>query len=140
VEEVIAQLKPQADRQRLTIKKKLAALPPVPADEARVRQVISNLLHNAIKFTDAGGKITVTTKASGDWLTVAIADSGIGIAREDLPHVFERFYKGDRARSGGGTGMGLAIAKHVVEAHGGTIQVESEEGKGSTFSFSLPLK
>jgi two-component system phosphate regulon sensor histidine kinase PhoR len=75
-----------------------------------------------------------------DSVTVDITDTGIGIAKSDLPHVFERFYKGDRDRSSGGTGMGLAIAKHVIEAHGGSIWVQSEEGKGSTFSFSLPLK
>jgi two-component system phosphate regulon sensor histidine kinase PhoR len=139
-EEVIAQLSPQAGRQRLTVAKELAAgLPPVPADRARVRQVMVNLLHNAIKFTPAGGRIVVSSRAAGDAVIMAIADSGAGIAREDLPHVFERFYKGDKARAEEGTGMGLAIAKHIVEAHGGTIRAESEEGKGSTFSFSLPL-
>ncbi len=140
VEEIVSQLSPQAERQKLTIEKKLAAdLPPVTADKARVRQVISNLVHNAIKFTPEGGKITITTRALGGAVGVDIADTGIGIPEEDLPHVFERFYKGDKARAEAGTGMGLAIAKHVVEAHGGTIRVESEEGKGSTFSFSLPL-
>jgi two-component system phosphate regulon sensor histidine kinase PhoR len=139
-DEVIAQLSPQIDRQKLAVETKLdASLPPVSADRARVRQVISNLVHNAIKFTPAGGRITVSTRALEGAVGVDIADSGIGISEEDLPHVFERFYKGDRARSGTGTGMGLAIAKHVVEAHGGTIKVESEEGRGSTFSFSLPL-
>ncbi len=140
VEEVIAQLSPQAERQKLTIKKKLAArLPKVSADKDRVRQVISNLVHNAIKFTETGGKITITTRTLEGSVVVDIADTGIGIPKEDLPRVFERFYKGDKARAGEGTGMGLAIAKHVVEAHGGNIWVESEEGKGATFSFSLPL-
>ncbi len=139
-EEVISQLSPQAERQKLTLGKKLAArLPKVNADRARVRQVITNLVHNAIKFTPEEGKITITTRALEGTVGVDIADTGIGIPEADLPHVFERFYKGDRARSGAGTGMGLAIAKHVVEAHGGRIWVESEEGRGSTFSFSLPL-
>jgi two-component system phosphate regulon sensor histidine kinase PhoR len=139
-EEVISQLSPQAERQKLTMKKKLAAdLPSVSADRARVRQVISNLVHNAIKFTPEGGKITITTRKLEGAVGVDITDTGIGIPEGDLPHVFERFYKGDRARSEAGTGMGLAIAKHVVEAHGGKISVESREGKGSTFSFSLPL-
>jgi two-component system phosphate regulon sensor histidine kinase PhoR len=139
-EEVIAQLNPQAERQRLTVNKKLAAkLPPVPADRARLRQVIVNLLHNAIKFTPAGGRITVSSRLGDGAVVISIADSGAGIAREDLPHVFERFYKGDKARAEEGTGMGLAIAKHIVEAHGGKIGVVSEEGKGATFSFSLPL-
>jgi two-component system phosphate regulon sensor histidine kinase PhoR len=141
VEEVIGQLNPQAERQRLSISKEFAAdLPVVPADKDRVRQVIANLVHNAIKFTPAEGRITITTKTLEGSVVVDIADTGIGIPEEDLPHVFERFYKGDRARSGAGTGMGLAIAKHVVEAHGGNIWVESEEGKGSTFGFSLPLQ
>ena len=82
----------------------------------------------------------VTTRIHNGSVTVDISDTGIGIAKRDLPHVFERFYKGDRDRSIGGTGMGLAIAKHVIEAHGGSIWVQSEEGKGSTFSFSLPVK
>jgi two-component system phosphate regulon sensor histidine kinase PhoR len=141
IEEVLTQLSPQVERQQLMVDKKLAtSLPPVQADKTRIRQTIVNLVHNAIKFTNTGGKITVATQVQGDSVTLDISDTGIGIAMNDLPHVFERFYKGDRARSGGGTGMGLAIAKHVVEAHGGNIRVQSEEGKGSTFSFSLPLK
>jgi len=141
IEEVIIQLSHQVERQQLSVDKKFAAdLRSVQADKERVRQVVVNLIHNAIKFTSPGGKITVATQAHGGSVTVDISDTGIGIAKNDLPHIFERFYKVDRARSGGGTGMGLAIAKHVVEAHGGKIRVQSEEGKGSTFSFSLSLK
>jgi two-component system phosphate regulon sensor histidine kinase PhoR len=141
VEEVVAQLNPQAERQKLSIVRRPAAdLPAVPADKGRVRQVIANLVHNAIKFTPTGGEITITTEALGKSVAVGITDTGIGIPKEELPRVFERFYKGDKARTGEGTGMGLAIAKHVVEAHGGSIRVESEEGEGSTFSFSLPLQ
>jgi two-component system phosphate regulon sensor histidine kinase PhoR len=141
VEEVIAQLSPQAERQKIAISQDCAAdLPSVPADKDRVRQVIANLVHNAIKFTRPGGRITITTKMLEGSVVVDIADTGIGIPKEDLARVFERFYKGDKARAGEGTGMGLAIAKHVIEAHGGNIWVESEEGKGSTFSFSLPLQ
>jgi two-component system phosphate regulon sensor histidine kinase PhoR len=141
VREVTAQLSPQAERQKLTVVRELAAdLPPVPADAARVKQVVLNLLHNAIKFTEPGGKIMVSTRKEGDSVTVVIADTGRGIASDDLPHVFERFYKGDKARGGEGTGLGLAIAKHIIEAHGGNIRVESEGGRGSTFSFSLSLQ
>ncbi|MGQ9546422.1 MAG: ATP-binding protein [Dehalococcoidia bacterium] len=141
VDEVIAQLSPQAERQKLSIIRKYAAdLPPVLADRDRVRQVIANLVHNAIKFTTIGGNITITTRALEGSVAVDIADTGIGISKEDLSRVFERFYKGDKARAGEGTGMGLAIAKHVVEAHGGSICVRSEEGKGSIFSFSLPIQ
>jgi two-component system phosphate regulon sensor histidine kinase PhoR len=141
VEEIIKQLGPQAERQQLSIKKELAPdLPPVPADIERIRQVMVNLTHNAIKFTSPGGNITIASRSGDNSVTVDVTDTGIGISRSDLPHVFERFYKVDRARSGGGTGMGLAIAKHVIEAHGGSIRVQSQEGKGSTFSFDLPLK
>jgi len=141
IDEVIAQFSPQVERQKLAISRESAAdLHPVPADRDRVRQVIANLVHNAIKFTPAGGGITITTRALEESVVVDVADTGIGIPREDLTRVFERFYKGDKARAGEGTGMGLAIAKHVVEAHGGSIWVRSEEGKGSTFSFSLPFQ
>jgi len=141
VDEVTTQLSPQVERQQLIVAKQLAtSLPSVQADKERIRQTIVNLVHNAVKFTDPGGKITIVSQVRGDSVIVDISDTGIGISKNDLPHVFERFYKGDRARSGGGTGMGLAIAKHVVEAHGGSIWVQSEEGRGSTFSFSLPIK
>jgi two-component system phosphate regulon sensor histidine kinase PhoR len=141
VETVITQLDPQAERQGLNIEKELATdLPAVPTDSERIRQVIANLVHNAIKFTDSGGRITIKTAVEGESVNVAISDTGIGIAAEDLPHVFERFYKVDKARTGQGTGMGLAIAKHIVEAHNGRIWVESETGRGSTFTFNLPLR
>jgi two-component system phosphate regulon sensor histidine kinase PhoR len=137
--EVVNQLSPQAERQHLTVKMELAPdLPPVRADAGRVEQVIVNLAHNAIKFTPAGGNITISSRYDDKNVIVDVTDDGVGISRSDLPHIFERFYKADRARSSGGTGMGLAIAKHVVEAHGGSIWAESREGQGSILSFSLP--
>jgi len=140
-EEVIAQLNPLAQRQQVTITTNLATdLPIVRADNDRIRQTLTNLVHNAIKFNHLGGKVTVSTKADRESVTVSVCDTGIGISKEDLPHVFERFYKADKARPRGGSGLGLAIAKHTVQAHGGSIWAQSEEGKGSTFSFNLPLK
>ncbi len=112
-------------------------------DADRVRTVILNLVHNAIKFTPPGGFITVSARPAPeptpDAVVISVADTGIGIPAEDLPRIFERFYKADRARSGGGTGLCLAIAKHTVQAHNGHIWVESTEDVGSTFSFTLPL-
>jgi len=141
IDEAIAQLGPQLERKQLSISKELAAeLPAVPADKERIRQVLVNLIHNAIKFTLPGGKISLTTMMRDGSVMVDISDTGTGIAKDDLPRIFERFYKADRARSEEGSGMGLAIAKHIIEAHGGKIWVQSEEGKGSTFSFSLPLQ
>jgi two-component system phosphate regulon sensor histidine kinase PhoR len=140
VEEAVAQLRPQAERQKLALETSLASgLPSVTVDKERVRQVMVNLIHNAIKFNRPGGNIRITTKSSGEAVSIEVTDTGIGIAREDLPHIFERFYKGDKSRAGQGSGIGLAIAKHVVESHGGNIQVESEEGKGTTFTINLPL-
>ena len=133
-------LKSQADRAGLQMKLDIASgLPSVSADEARIEQVLVNLIHNAIKFTPPGGRVNISARAEGDKLIVSVSDTGVGIPEDDLPRVFERFYKADRARAGGGTGLGLAIAKHVVEAHGGRIWVESVEGRGATFSFTLPL-
>ncbi|TSA54542.1 MAG: sensor histidine kinase [Dehalococcoidia bacterium] len=141
VEEVIAQLTPQAERQNLSLEMTLADdLPATPVDKERIRQVMVNLIHNAIKFNRPGGSIRTTTKQSEGSVVVEISDTGTGIAKDDLPQIFERFYKADKSRTSQGSGMGLAIAKHIVEAHGGNIWVQSEEGKGSTFSFSLPLK
>jgi len=138
VEEAVAQLKPQAERQNLTIETSLRSIPAVPVDKERLRQVMVNLVHNAIKFNRPGGSIKITTKSSENTVNVEVSDTGTGIAKGDLPHIFERFYKADRSRAGQGSGIGLAIAKHVVESHGGKINVRSEEGKGTTFTINLP--
>lgn len=114
-------------------------LPAVFADPDRITQVLINLIHNAVKFTPPGGKITVSAYEDGDHIVFYVRDTGVGIARKDLSRIFERFYKADRARTGGGTGLGLSIARHMIESHGGYIWAESEEQVGSTFYFSLPV-
>ena len=117
-----------------------AGVPHVRGDEARLGQVLVNLVHNAVKFSSDGGEVRITVRSTGEDVTVAVEDHGIGISKADRPRVFERFYKVDRARvRGGGTGLGLAIARHVIAGHGGRIGVESEEGKGSTFWFTIPV-
>jgi two-component system phosphate regulon sensor histidine kinase PhoR len=137
--EPIERLRPQAERAQLEVNVVLPPLLPMAlADAERVQQAVTNLVHNAIKFTPAGGSVTVSAKSEGDQVVVAVKDTGVGIAADDLPRIFERFFKADRARSGGGTGLGLAIAKHVVQGHGGRIWVKSVEEQGSTFYFSLP--
>jgi len=135
-------LRPQAERAQLTLNvPEPSGLPPVMVDADRIHQVITNLVHNAIKFTPTGGMVSISAYAppQTEQVVVVVKDTGVGIAGDDLSRIFERFYKADRARSGGGTGLGLAIAKHIVQAHGGQIWVESKPGKGSTFSFSLPI-
>ena len=136
----VERLRLQAERAGLQLGVDCPAdLPFVLADPPRMEQVIVNLLHNAIKFTPPGGKVILTARQEGDTINFSVEDNGEGISLEDLPRIFERFYKADRARSGGGTGLGLAIARHLVEAHAGRIWAESVQGQGSTFTFSLPL-
>lgn len=141
VEDILARFKPQAKRKSVALSAHLFnALPLVRADQDRIYQVITNLVHNAIKFTPKNGKVNISTDLSENSVLVKVSDTGIGISKEDLPRIFERFYKADKARAGEGAGLGLAIAKHVVQEHGGNIWAESNEGKGSTFFFTLPLK
>jgi two-component system phosphate regulon sensor histidine kinase PhoR len=140
VNEAITQLKPLAIKQNVTLTPALSdSLPAVNIDTERISRTISNIIHNAIKFNRSGGRVTVTTTLDNKTITVKVIDNGIGIPKEGLPHVFERFYKADKSRNNTGSGLGLAIAKHTIEAHGGTIWAQSEEGKGSTFGFTIPL-
>lgn len=145
--DVMALLETAAERMRLQAERAGLALilepgsglPQVMADGERIEQVLFNLVHNAIKFTPSGGSITLRAYQDGEQVVIAVKDTGVGISDEDQPRIFERFYKADRARTGGGTGLGLSIARHLVEGHGGKIWVESQTGKGSTFYFSLPV-
>jgi two-component system phosphate regulon sensor histidine kinase PhoR len=122
-------------------------LPPVRGDEARLGQVVVNLLHNALKFGNRGDgagdenpTVVVAVRTSDSEIRLSVEDHGVGISKADQGRIFERFYKVDRVRvRGGGTGLGLAIARHVIGQHGGRIWVESEEGIGATFTFALPL-
>ena len=132
----------QLQEHRLTVE--LVVAPDVPAlqgDPERLRQILVNLLDNAIKFNTRGGRITVRARPEQGRLRIDIEDTGIGIPAEDLPRVFERFYRADkaRAREQGGTGLGLAIVKHLVDLHHGAVSAESAPGRGSTFTLLLPL-
>lgn len=113
----------------------------INGDKDKIEQVIQNILSNAIKYTPESGIISITTKVEEDYISIEIEDNGIGIPKEDLPRIFERFYRVDKARSrdAGGTGLGLSIAKHIVEEHGGNIYLDSEVGKGSIFKIKLTV-
>ncbi|MEJ2709355.1 MAG: ATP-binding protein [Anaerolineales bacterium] len=138
--QAVERLRLQAERAGLTLHLDCSDdLPPVLADLMRLEQVLVNLLHNAIKFTPSGGEIWLCVERENQFARFWVKDTGVGIPRDDLARIFERFYKADRARSGGGTGLGLAIARHLVEAHGGKIWVDSAEGQGSTFYFTIPF-
>ncbi|MCS7010443.1 MAG: cell wall metabolism sensor histidine kinase WalK [Anaerolineales bacterium] len=133
-------MRAQAERAGLSLTVEVGQdLPYVRADASRLEQVLVNLIHNAVKFTPPGGEVRLSAIVEGPFVRFSVQDTGVGISAEDLPRVFERFYKSDRARSGGGTGLGLSIAKHIVEAHGGRIWAESVEGQGSIFYFTVPV-
>jgi signal transduction histidine kinase len=113
----------------------------VDADRERIHQVVFNLVDNAVRFTPPGGEVTIAAERVADRIRVTVRDTGVGVASEHLPRLFERFYRVDPARSredGGGTGIGLAIARSIVEGHGGRIAAQSEPGRGATFTFDLP--
>jgi signal transduction histidine kinase len=142
VEQAVAMLRPQADAKSLALSAALPSdLPLVNVDPGRVGQVLRNLLNNAVAHTPSGGEITMTARHDGQQVAVSVHDTGTGIAPEDLPHVFDRFYRADRsrARQTGGAGLGLAIVKQLVAALGGSVTAESEPGQGTTFTFTLPV-
>lgn len=150
VREVMARMLPLAQRHRVTLRTEIAqGETQVAADSKQIARVLVNLVHNAIKFTPSGGEVVIGTRAQEEGRTQQffVRDTGVGIRPEELPRIFERFYKADRARSkadyigpgGGGSGLGLAIARHVVEAHGGRISAQSVPGQGSAFLFTLPV-
>ena len=117
-------------------------IPPLAVDPTRIAQLLGNLLSNAVKFTPDGGKVEVTLGTEGDQAVLAVADSGLGIPAADLERIFDRFFRTALATQQAiqGTGLGLAITKALVEAHNGTIAVDSDEGRGSTFTVRLPLR
>lgn len=141
VEECIAKLTVQIERKDLRIRRTFASnAKPGLFDRDKLQQVVLNLLANAVEFTPSGGEIAVDIRNEGAMVRVAVRDSGIGIPKEDLPRIFERFYRVDKARSRmlGGTGLGLAIARQIVEMLGGAISIESDLGKGTEVVFTVP--
>lgn len=137
-----ASLKPQLDEKNLTVKTVIPKdLPNCYGDEDRIEQVVHNLLQNAIRYSPKGEKILISARLLIDELLVEIADNGPGIPREELPRVWERFSRVDKARSRGkgGTGLGLAIVEEIIKKHGGQVTVESEPGEGAVFGFTLPI-
>ncbi|MEW6472374.1 MAG: ATP-binding protein [Actinomycetota bacterium] len=141
VEQVAAAHRAAAAVAGVTITADVSGPVRIEGDPGRLRQALGNLVGNALRYTPAGGSVMLSAAADGASATIAIEDTGTGIAAEHLPHIFERFYRADasRSRETGGSGLGLAITKHLIEAHGGTIEASSVEGAGSTFTVRLPL-
>jgi signal transduction histidine kinase len=138
-EKAMLAVRAEAEKKRISLT--VAGEPvAVRADKNRIEQVVTNLLSNAVKYTPDGGEVAVTVSESGKNGVITVTDNGRGIPAEDLPYVFERFYRVDKSRSraSGGSGIGLAIVKSIVTAHGGKVKAESELGRWSRFKVTLP--
>ncbi len=141
LENLVGFMQARAKEKNISLSLKKANLPLINADEKSLEEVFSNLITNAIIYTPEGGKVNVAGKVKGDFVDIRVNDTGYGIAPDEIPLIFERFYrvKTDKTRNIIGTGLGLPIVKSIVEAHNGTVKVESKEGAGSTFSVRLPI-
>lgn len=142
VARVVATVKPLAAKRGVALRvEPFHDIPDVLADRSQLRRVLTNLLDNAVKYSNEKGVVRLSAERAAGFVRVAVADNGCGIPEKDLPRVFERFYRVDKARSReqGGTGLGLSIVKHLVEQHGGEVSVESGLNRGSTFRFTLPI-
>jgi heavy metal sensor kinase len=141
VRSVAESMRPLAARRGIELNEQLQPGVAISGDQTRLTQLAINLVENALRYTPPGGNVTVRVSADAGWAELRVGDTGVGIAPEHLPHVFERFYRADpsRARDEGGAGLGLAIVQWVTQAHGGQISVESELGRGTTFRVRLPL-
>lgn len=136
VEEVIVMLETKAKEKEITLKYSVEGDTAIEGDAPRLKQVFINLINNSLNYTPKGGRVTIRLKESSEKVTFSVSDTGIGIQKEEISRIFERFYRVDKARSrnSGGTGLGLAIVKHLIEAHHGRIHVKSKPGEGSTFT------
>lgn len=141
--DVLESMQPQAKAKEVSLKGIFGEdLPPIMAEFLKVQRVLNNLVQNAIRHTPASGSVSLATKVVPQGVQVEVADTGEGISSEDLPHIFDQFFRGEKSRSRetGGSGLGLAIAKSIVEAHNGQIWVDSQVGQGTRFSFILPAE
>ena len=140
--ELVEFIQPRAKEKNISLSLKKTNIPVVNADPKNMEEVFSNLITNALIYTPEGGEVTVSGGIKGDFVVINVADNGYGIAPDEIPRIFERFYrsKTEKTRNIVGTGLGLPIVKTIVEAHNGTINVKSKEGTGSTFYVRLPLK
>ncbi len=139
VQQTVELYEDAAESRGVTLAADAAAAPQVSVDRARLRQVLANLVDNAVKYTPAGGRVTIRAREDAGAAIVRVEDTGPGIPAEELPRIWERLYRGDRSRSTRGLGLGLSLVKAIVEAHGGAVTVDSGVGRGTTFEVRLPL-
>jgi two-component system phosphate regulon sensor histidine kinase PhoR len=142
IQDVVERFQSQAEKASVRLHSEAPSPLSLVANRDQMEQVLVNLIDNAIKYTPSGGKVEVKAETGEGQVVIRVTDTGIGIMSQDLPRLFERFYRVDKARSrqSGGTGLGLSIVKHIVETHGGKVSVESEFGRGSVFSVTLPIE
>jgi signal transduction histidine kinase len=138
VAEVVSVYEDVAEDRRVAVHTAVEDGLTVSADRDRLRQVLANLIDNAVKYTPSGGRVTVAARRDGDAVRLEVSDTGSGISTHDLPRIWERLYRGDQSRTERGLGLGLSLVRAIVTAHGGTVEVESEVGRGSTFVVTLP--
>jgi signal transduction histidine kinase len=129
-----------AEEKQITVETRIPETLTVQADLPRLRQCLANLVDNAIKYTGAGGRVEIAAAPEGSQIVISVTDNGTGVSPEDIPRIWERLYRGDKSRHEKGLGLGLSLVKAFVQAHGGTVQVESQVGKGSVFSIRLPAR
>jgi signal transduction histidine kinase len=142
INQVFEELQPCVEDKSLTLEQKLPpTLPPVYGNAKAIHELFGNLVANAVKYTLVGGRVELIALNTGDEVLVKVQDNGVGIPAEAIPHIFEEFYRADnvKAEAVEGTGLGLSIVSQILNTHGGRIWVESEQGKGTTFSFTLPV-
>jgi signal transduction histidine kinase len=139
VNEVVDVYEDVADEKQIEVTHHVEPDLTVHADRDRLRQVLANLLDNSIKYTPAGGRVSVSARRDDDSVRIDVADTGIGIDARDLPRIWERLYRGDHSRAERGLGLGLSLVRAIVVAHRGTVDVSTETGKGSTFTVKLPV-
>ncbi len=142
IEEVVSSIRPGAETKSISVELDSPSSVILRADQVRFKQILLNLLSNAVKFTPAGGRVRIESSVRGTYLEISVIDSGIGIAPEEQRHIFDKFYQVGNTTKGvrEGTGLGLPITQHLVQEHGGAISVESEVGRGSKFTVSLPVE
>jgi two-component system phosphate regulon sensor histidine kinase PhoR len=141
IEEIVVLMEPRAQEQGIVLTHSLLNLSPVQADPKRIEEIFNNLISNAINYSPQGGRVTVSAKGLGEYMEIRVEDTGVGITQEELPKIFDKFYrvKNPKTRQVIGTGLGLAIVKGVVDAHQGSIQVESVPDEGTSFKILLPI-